>query len=156
MTVKSHILLSFVPLVVAVKKHLLPLDDAELIINAIIGTFIGAILPDIDESKSYIGRRLKFVSKMLKILKLKHRTYTHSLFFPFLILFLGKIHPIFYFISFGVFMHIIEDFLTNGGVPLFYPFIKQRFSANMFITGGKGEYIFTLFILLSVTIYSLF
>jgi inner membrane protein len=156
MTVKSHILLSFVPLVVAVKKHLLPLDDTELIINAGIGTFIGAILPDIDEPNSYIGRKLKVISKVLRLFKIKHRTYTHSLFFPLLILFLGKIHPIFYFIAFGVFMHIIEDFLTNGGVPIFYPFIKQRFSANMFITGGRGEYIFTLFILLSVTIYSLF
>jgi inner membrane protein len=153
MTVKSHVLLSFMPLVVAVKKHILPLENTEFVINVFIGTFIGAILPDIDESNSYIGKRLKFVSKILKFFKLKHRTYTHSLFFPLLIFLLGKIHPVFYFISFGVFMHIIGDFLTNGGVPLFYPFIKQKFSAYLFNTGSRREYIFVFFILLIIGVY---
>jgi inner membrane protein len=141
------------PLVVAVKKHILPLDNTEFVINVFIGTFIGAILPDIDEPNSYIGKRLKFVSKILKFFKLKHRTYTHSLFFPLLIFLLGKIHPVFYFISFGVFMHIIGDFLTNGGVPLFYPFIKQKFSAYLFNTGSRREYIFVFFILLIIGVY---
>lgn len=62
MTVKSHVLLSFMPLVVAVRQHIIPLDNTELVINASIGTFICSVLPDIDEPNSYIGRRLKFIS----------------------------------------------------------------------------------------------
>jgi inner membrane protein len=155
MTVKSHVLLSFMPLVVAVKKHILLLDDTEIAISAFIGTFIGAILPDIDEPNSYIGKRLKFVSKILKFFKLKHRTYTHSLFFPLLIFLLGKIHPVFYFISFGVFMHIIGDFLTNGGVPLFYPLYKKKLFLKLFKTGSILEFIIVCLISFSTLEYSL-
>jgi inner membrane protein len=155
MTVKSHVLLSFMPLVVAVKKHILPLDNTEFVINVFVGTFIGAILPDIDEPNSYIGKRLKFVSKILKFFKLKHRTYTHSLFFPLLIFLLGKIHPVFYFISFGVFMHIIGDFLTNGGVPLFYPLYKKKLCLKLFKTGSILEFIIVCLISFSTLEYSL-
>jgi inner membrane protein len=140
------------PLVVVLDKHMFPYD-MKFLIPAAIGTFIGALLPDIDHQNAYISKKLGIFSKLFK--NLKHRTYTHSIFFPLLIALLGKIHFIFYFVAFGALMHIIEDFLTKGGVPLFYPFIKQRFSANMFVTGGKGEYFFVFIVSFLVITYSL-
>jgi inner membrane protein len=155
MTVKSHVLLSFMPLVVAVKQRILLLDDTEIAISAFIGTFIGAVLPDIDEPNSYIGRRLKFISKLLKCFNIKHRTFTHSVLFPFIILLFGIFHPVFYFIAFGAFMHIIEDFLTDGGVPLFYPLSKKKFSLRLLKTGSILEFIVVCLISFSVFEYAL-
>jgi inner membrane protein len=155
MTVKSHVLLSFMPLVVAIKQHILPLDDTEIIIDASIGTFVGAVLPDVDEKNSYIGKKLKFVSNFLKLLKIKHRTFTHSFLFSLIILLFGIFHPVFYFIAFGTFMHIIEDFLTDGGVPLFYPLSKKKFGLRLLKTGSILEFIVVCLLTFSTLEYSL-
>jgi inner membrane protein len=155
MRVKSHVLLSFMPLVVAIKKHIISLDNTEMIISASIGTFIGVILPDIDEPNSYIGKKMIFISKLLKLFKLKHRTFTHSPFLPLLVSLFVIIHPIFLFIAFGIFMHIIEDFLTTAGVPLFYLLYKKRLSLKLFKTGSLFEFIFVFVISFLVIEYSL-
>jgi len=153
MMARSHIILSLIPVGVAFEIGILP-KDSQLITIAFIGTFIGATLPDIDEPNSYIGRKLIFISELLKVLGLKHRTYTHSLLFPATIALFGIFHPIFYFIGFGTFMHIIEDFLTNSGVPLFYPFIKERFGVRLFNTGSIFEYLFVLSCIVIFGLYS--
>jgi len=152
MMARSHIILSLIPVGVAFEIGILP-KDSQLMTIAFIGTFIGAILPDIDEPNSYIGRKFIFFSEVLKLSGMRHRTYTHSLLFPFLIALFGIFHPIFYFIAFGAFMHIIEDFLTNSGVPLFYPFIKERFGLRLFNTGSIFEY---LFVLGSIAVFGLY
>jgi len=153
MMAKSHIVLSLIPVGIAFETGILP-KDSQLMIIAFIGTFIGAILPDIDEPNSYIGRKFIFFSEVLKLSGIKHRTYTHSIFFPFVVAFLGLFHPIFYFIAFGAFMHIIEDFLTNSGVPLFYPFIKEKFGLRFFNTGSIFEYLFVLGSIIAFVLYS--
>jgi len=154
MTVKSHIILSLIPVGAAFESGILPLHNTELLTIALIGTFTGAILPDIDEPKSYIGRKLGFISETLQGLGLKHRTYTHSIFFPLIILIGGFFNPIFYFMAFGAFMHILEDFITNSGVPLFYPFVKRRFGIRLFDTGSIFEYLFLLLSIIAFGIYS--
>jgi inner membrane protein len=142
MTVKSHIVFAYLPLAIAVKKHVLSLDNTELVISTSMGTFIGAILPDIDEPHSYIGNKFSFLSKFFKLLGLKHRTFTHALIFPSLVTLLGIIHPIFFFIAYGIVMHILGDFLTKSGVPLFYPAFKKKFGLKVFKTGSLGEFLF--------------
>jgi inner membrane protein len=142
MTVKSHVIFAYLPLAIAFKENILPLNNTELLIEATVGTFIGSVLPDIDEPNSYIGNKFPFLSKFLNFLGLKHRTFTHSFIFVLLIVLLGIIHPIFYFIAFGIFMHILGDVLTKSGVPFFYPAFDTRFSLGLFKTGSLGEFLF--------------
>jgi membrane-bound metal-dependent hydrolase YbcI (DUF457 family) len=95
-------------------------------------TLIGSIIPDIDHTKSVIGKAFYPVAKYLSV-NYGHRTITHSL------LFLIGICTISVFIEnnfredfsistilfFSVFSHLLFDMVTLQGIPLFYPFYKN-------------------------------
>ena len=147
MTVKSHITLTLSPLVVYFAYNTNYLHNYQFVLTALTGAFIGAILPDIDEPNSYIGRKLIFISEPLKMLGLKHRTITHSIFFAIFFALFGYFNIIFYFIAYGIFMHLIEDAITNTGIPFFYPLYKKRIGVRLFDTGTISEYVFTFAIL---------
>ena len=42
-------------------------------------------------------------------------------------------------LTLGILIHIVGDWLTKGGVPLFLPFTKRRWKAGLFRTGSKAE-----------------
>jgi inner membrane protein len=110
---------------------------------------VGALLPDIDNARSTMGRKLGVISKGIQALT-GHRTFFHSLLglvvcsglafgagkLVVYLLGLRGIVPSDLFLDasvlvglsvlFGCVMHIAADALTIGGVPLFWP-IKQRF-----------------------------
>lgn len=153
MTVKSHVTLSMIPVFFAIKYGFIP-SQSDIQTIALLGTFVGSILPDIDEPNSYIGHKLIFFSEFFKLIGIKHRTVTHSIFFPLFISILGVIHPIFYFIAFGVLMHILEDAITNSGVPLLYPISDKRIGIRLFNTGSIFEFLFTgVVLLISVIVF---
>ena len=93
---------------------------------------LGSLLPDIDHTKSIIGKAFYPLSKWISI-HYGHRTITHSL------LFILSITLISVFIEnnfsdnlnvsiilfFSVFSHFILDMVTMQGIPLFYPFYKN-------------------------------
>ena len=91
-----------------------------------------ALLPDIDHTKSIIGKMFYPVAKFLNV-KYGHRTITHSLFFLFSTTFLIAAFQRTFFPSIpltqlyflAVLSHLIFDMMTVQGVPLFYPFIKN-------------------------------
>lgn len=70
----------------------------------------GSLLPDIDHGNAIIGKKFKFISKILK-----HRHFTHSIVFA---LICGVFSP---YLAVGVMTHIIADMMTKQGVKLFYP-----------------------------------
>jgi inner membrane protein len=158
MTAKSHLILSTLPVVVFFENNILHLNNINNIetpLIAIVATAFGALLPDIDEPHSYIGRKLSFISELLKALNLKHRTFTHSIFFSLIIAVLGYlINPVLYFVAFGSFMHLLEDMITNSGVSLFYPFYKKRIGIRLFDTATLAEYLFTTIIVIATICYS--
>ncbi len=108
----------------------------------------GALLPDIDNARSTLGRRLGPISKGIQHIA-GHRTLFHSL----LGLALGSLlalgleqvvaallsshglatpasfvkgwHIVFFGVLFGCVMHIGADALTTGGVPLLWPNRKR-------------------------------
>lgn len=95
-------------------------------------TVIASILPDIDHTKSIIGKVFYPISKQISI-KYGHRTITHSLLFFFLatIVFLFS-EKIFFqstdytlIFSFALLSHLVLDMLTVQGIPLFYPFARN-------------------------------
>lgn len=104
-----------------------------------LGTAIFAsLLPDIDHTKSIIGKMFWPLSKWLDK-NFGHRTITHSFsaFVPLVIILLftelNLLNPMLgtsgnpYTLIFGFafFSHLILDMLTVHGVPLFYPFLRN-------------------------------
>lgn len=110
------------------------------------GSVIGSLLPDIDHTKSYIGKRIKPVSKVVNKLA-GHRKLFHA---PLIYLFLyaicigydfDKITLLFIQGIFsGILSHLILDSLTIGGLPWFYPFSKKKFSFAKIKTNSQFEY----------------
>jgi|26BtaG_2_1085354.scaffolds.fasta_scaffold00362_3 inner membrane protein len=95
-------------------------------------TIIGSLLPDIDHTKSWIGKSVYPIAKWLSR-HYGHRTITHSVFFligVFLLsIFIEKNFRPDYSISiilfFSLLSHLIFDMVTLAGIPLFYPFYKN-------------------------------
>lgn len=107
----------------------------------------GALLPDIDNAHSTLGKKLGWISKEIQH-KFGHRTLFHSLLglvigsalalgiqqlITYLLLSRGYTIParvisgsyiIFFAVLFGSVMHIAADALTLEGVPLFWPIRK--------------------------------
>ena len=160
MTAKGHILLAVTPALYIAKS----LDNVYLA-GFIAGVFIGSILPDIDEPNSFIGKRLGFLSIPLRIMGLKHRTFTHYFIFGFIFfilsfLFDGIISIAILGVSFGVFMHDVGDMITKGGITGFlYPCCKNKTFRLLpkdycFYTNSIIEHII-IFLLLSLLIIEL-
>lgn len=112
------------------------------------GTILGSLLPDIDHSNSYIGQKVKTVSKAINKLaghrKLFHAPLAYLLLYSIALgmvkddLLLKGINGIFL----GILSHLILDSLTLGGLPWFYPLSKKRFSLCSIKTNSKFEDIF--------------
>jgi inner membrane protein len=125
--------------------------DVPLIMSKVVYYFsvgFGALLPDIDNARSTMGRRLGPISKQIQHLA-GHRTIFHSLLglaigsllaigLEQLVSYLFSLrgitlstgvvntsHLIFIGVLFGSIIHIVADALTIGGVPLFWPSHKR-------------------------------
>ena len=98
----------------------------------IIITIVSCLIPDIDHTKSLIGKMFYPVAKWLSV-NYGHRTITHSLLFitsiSIISIFIEKIFSnnleISLIIFFGILSHLILDMVTLQGIPLFYPFKKN-------------------------------
>ena len=144
--------------------------DGHLLISKVVYYFsvgFGALLPDIDNARSTMGRRLGPISKQIQHLA-GHRTLFHSLLglaigcllaigLEQLVSYLFALrgvtlstgvvnasHLIFIGVLFGSIMHIGADALTTGGVPLLWPFSHKRYglppnSRSRFRTGTWPE-----------------
>ncbi len=111
-------------------------------------------LPDIDHSKSWIGRKLRPLSSLVELF-FKHRGFFHSI-FPVLILFGIFVHysliGIAIAVSIGYLGHLFIDALTKKGVSFLYPF--SRFRVRGFVkSGGTLENVF-FFLLFVMFLYS--
>jgi len=104
---------------------------------------LGGLLPDLDTPHSGLGRRFWPFSSLLGG-RCGHRGFTHSLAGCLLLAvpalltsFLQRdLFPVAAGLALGFFAHIAGDWLTVGGVPLFWP-SKRRFCSPLaFHTGG--------------------
>lgn len=103
MTGKTHIATGFLV------ASITPTDNIGAILIC-----AGSLLPDIDHENTMLGRKFKFIAKMLK-----HRHFTHSILF---VLLCGVFSP---YLALGVITHIFTDMMTKQGVKLFYPVKKS-------------------------------
>lgn len=102
----------------------------------------GSLLPDIDHPKSWLGRRLLPISLPLTML-VGHRGITHSLLavvgMAFVLTFYGGVAGgVVTALCIGYVVHLSGDFVTNSGIPLFWP-IKRRYRLPLATTGGFVE-----------------
>ena len=115
----------------------------------LLGGVLGALLPDIDHPKSWLGRRIPFISLPIAAV-FGHRGITHSLVAVAGVaaaLYQGLEHwsldtrwgLLAAGLCAGYASHLVGDFATHGGVPLLWP-SKQRYSLPLtFLTGGVFE-----------------
>lgn len=87
----------------------------------LLGIF-GSIAPDFD----------------LKLGKVFHRTFTHSLIFllftTMIINIFSKEIALIWFVSYT--SHLVLDSMTRSGIPLFMPLKNKRYGLRIFLTGG--------------------
>lgn len=125
MTAKGHVVLAVTPLSAFYGSGLI---YEPIVLLAVI---ISALLPDIDEPGSYLGRRFYFLSGIFRDLGLKHRGFTHFFIIPLVIILLGFLLQdgigLFFWIGFGILMHDVGDLLTKGGIDsFFYPLFENK------------------------------
>lgn len=127
---------------------------------------LGSLLPDIDEPKSFIGRKFPLIARIFSI-SFSHRGFTHFLIFP--LIFVGiavivahnVISPCIFALSYGIFLHQIGDMLTISGIPhYFFPISRQKAillpQFLRFRTGSFIEKIILIFILTPLITFSAF
>ncbi len=98
----------------------------------IASTIFGSLIPDIDYTKSTIGKIFRPISKYLNR-RFGHRTITHSLVAMFGSFLLFAIIESTFFdrtttakiYLLGFLSHLVLDMMTVQGVPLFYPFLRN-------------------------------
>lgn len=110
---------------------------------------LGALAPDIDHPRSWIGRRLSPISILLAKV-VGHRGVTHSL----LAIVAGMAALRWYGLGWtvapmviGYLSHLAGDACTPSGVPLFWPW-RWRVSVPLFKTGSLLEYGFVLLLVI--------
>jgi inner membrane protein len=116
---------------------------------------IGSLSPDLDNSKSWLGRIFPFISKPIEN-KFSHRTLTHSLLaivfiwsiavLVKILFFTGNFNPLAFAI--GYTSHILIDCASVQGVKILYPFSMrnavfpfdtQQPEAYRIIVGSKAD-----------------
>lgn len=129
--------------------------------------WIAAVLPDVDHTKSIIGKSVFPVAKWIQT-RYGHRTITHSLWFYIAVVCIVKgadnLFGLHYALPVALAMgsHLIFDMCTKLGVPIFYPFSRRpavlpanrdmRLSGNDF---RSEAVLFVLFCCLNVFSYPL-
>lgn len=110
--------------------------------------YIGSLIPDIDIRGSYASKIFPKIYKLFGS-KFRHRSFTHSILFLYLLCYLSNIilkytdNNIVFISSFsgliiGCFSHIVLDLFTKEGVELLYP-IDINFSLLPIKTNSKTE-----------------
>ena len=130
----------------------LPSEASRMLIAA---SMVGSLLPDIDHPKSWIGRRILFISLPISAL-VGHRGITHSLLailgmaivgymgLTYWRLDLGAWAPSVVGLSLGYASHLFGDWASNSGIPLLWPSSKRYRSPVVFCTGGIEERIMAI------------
>ena len=122
-------------------------DSTGISCGVFIATTVGSIFPDIDNTKSMIGKRVKPISFLLNK-AFGHRGFVHS---PCNLICIASIVgvllsifgqtsylPILLGFAIGFMLHLLLDAITKGGVPFLYPFSRKRFNFTTIKTGGIG------------------
>lgn len=109
------------------------------------GLALGAILPDIDEPGSYVGRCIPLIPHILKRV-FGHRGMTHTLLATMLFVLLAIIIPNSFtcMLAIGYFLHIVEDTFSVSGTKWFAPFNSKVLAFKWYSTGKRSEIVISI------------
>lgn len=119
---------------------LAPYLNLHISVPLVSGVLIGSVLPDIDESRSYIGKRIPFFSRPVNLL-FGHRGITHSAIACIaagLMAFTLQ-HGFTTGLFLGYLFHVAGDLFSKAGVPLFAPLTNKRTTIPIYRTGKFSE-----------------
>ena len=121
----------------------------------------GALLPDIDHPRSMISRQFKPFKLISKVLP--HRGPTHSLIFIFALAALltfahnewaSPEHRHWLLALWvGASSHLVADWMTRGGIPLFWPTPGRYRMPGAFLTGSSTEKVITTLVIMAMIFY---
>jgi inner membrane protein len=111
--------------------------------SAVAAAMLGSLLPDIDHPKSFVGRRLWFISVPIASV-FGHRGMTHSLLAIGLWVWLMTCglaweQDMVVAAAVGYLTHLAGDWMTVGGIPLLWPWRRRFQSPFGFKSGGVTE-----------------
>lgn len=114
-----------------------------------VSSMAGSLFPDLDHRGSYLSRRMKLSSMIISNM-FSHRGATHS---PILLTIgttIAYLLSKLYYIGelsiiiataflLGALSHVFLDWFTKGGVPMFMPISKKKYSLLKMSSGKAGE-----------------
>ncbi len=118
MTYKTH--LAFASIFALPATYLFEPSNPALFLGA---TALGALLPDLDHSRSFISQQAPWLSSIVSFFT-THRGFTHSLYATTLLFIIAALlqryYPsyaiIFLGLAFGQMLHILGDAMTKSGI----------------------------------------
>lgn len=129
--------------------------DLQLSLEYLVIMF-GVLLPDIDHPESTMGRRVKWLSYPIYAI-FGHRQFTHS------VIFVGGLYwlslhyhqPLICYLAVGAGLHLVGDYLTPSGIPLFWPYSWNYRAIVHANTNSIGEHILSYGALLGAIVFVL-
>ncbi len=123
---------------------------ADNVLVFIILVLLGALLPDLDSARSFIGERIRAVSILLK-----HRAFFHSLltavFIGIIVFLLTKNSSYSLGFILGFASHLLLDSLTRAGVTPFWP-SKLKLRGRLITGSWPDGFLFLLFSALCIAV----
>ena len=135
----THVLFSIFVSLIAIDYF----NIKDKVIFLLIALFF-SLLPDIDESRSKIGRRNKLISKTIGFI-FGHRGIFHTIYIPLVLFVLLDLinFEIAFACLIGYFSHLLLDALTKNGIKPFYPLFNIKIR-GFFKTNSIFEKLFFL------------
>ena len=137
MMARSHVVVGIAAWVWAAPHLGLPPLDPVALASAV----GGALLPDIDHPQSWVGRRLRLISRPLAA-TIGHRGLSHSIIAVLacsaLLRWEGMSRGAEAPVIVGYLSHLAADFLTPAGLRLAWP-LRKRYALPVCKTGSPGE-----------------
>ena len=119
-------------------------ETSDSMIPIVIASAAGALLPDVDNCTSVLGRKV-FPASLAIQATFHHRTLFHSpLLYGVLWALLSGLFPQYQYLLnaalIGIGSHLVLDMLNPKGIPLLYP-IPKRFHLANFKSGGLLDHL---------------
>lgn len=171
MTARTHDAFAFASLV-TVAVYFPPSGVTILtFVASLVGNIVGCLIPDMDQASNRLWDLLPAgneVGKVLRNLFLAHRALSHSILgFAIFYWLLGRLttllfnpqyvnpHVVFISIMIGYVSHLLADFITREGLPLFFPFKwKFGFPPITMLRVKTGSWVETYLVLPLVGLYT--
>ncbi len=109
---------------------------------------LGCLLPDIDYPYSRIGRII--------YLPIKHRTWTHAIYVPAVLLIIGIYVRCVFWLGLGYLVHLICDSFSASGISWFYPHKNRHHICKLYTTSHISETIVVFMYIILLIVYCVF